>query len=56
MLFTNSSPKFDNEVGHFDQNQSFLPSEVKSLDPHVQDGVQLIREENNLFGNKIINI
>ena len=53
---TNSSPKFDNEVGHFDQTQSFLPSEVKSLDPHVQDGVQLIREENNLFGNKIINI
>ena len=53
---TNSSPKFDNEVGHFDQIQSFLPSEVKSLDPHVQDGVQLIREKNNLFGIKIINI
>ena len=35
---------------------NFLPSEVKSLDPHVQDGVQLIREKNNLFGIKIINI
>ena len=38
----NSSPKSDNEVGHFDQTQSFLPSEVKSLDLHVPDGVHLI--------------
>ena len=53
---TNSSAKSDNEVGHFDQTQRFLPSEVKILDLHVPDGVQLIKEENYLFGNKIINI
>jgi len=53
---TNSSPKSDNEVRHFDQTQTFLSPEDKSLDPCVQDGVQLIKEESNLFGNKIINI
>lgn len=53
---TNSSTKCDNEVGHFDQTQSFLPSETMSIDPHVQDGVPLMKEENSLFGNKIISI